>query len=78
MPIVKIKLQPIMVKFQCEVCQQGELKMVMPVTPVTDPPQFKHRCTVCGDEKIMITAYPYIEYVHAEPDYPFHFIGHSS
>ena len=56
---------PIGVKYFCEFCTVGEMK-ILPVTMVPkgefDVPMFNHKCTKCNGELLLPKQYPYIEW----------------
>lgn len=62
MPREQKPLRPIQVDYLCDKCEQGYYRPVGRML-LSDPPQFPHACTQCGNEKTFWEKYPTIRYV---------------
>ncbi len=58
MSIVEWEVQTIEVHYCCDACGKGEM-MPEGVALLTDPAQYPHKCTECGDKKTFFLIYPY-------------------
>lgn len=68
---ITFNVRPIGVKYICEHCGKGEMKLVCdPLNPFPKisslDPLMKHRCTECNKELLLPKIYPYIEWVKEE------------
>ena len=62
---------PIGVKYVCEYCHEGEMRVVNePVNVLSEfeTPMIKHICTNCNKEMILPKTYPYIEWAIVEEE----------
>ena len=59
---VKKKAIPIFVEYMCDECGEGMMYPDGNTTLATYPPQYSHKCSICGNIKVFYTQYPRIEY----------------
>jgi hypothetical protein len=63
MPETRTALQPVRLDYTCDDCGQGQMHGTSMVL-LSSPPQYPHRCDVCGAEKTFGGAsYPRVEFV---------------
>lgn len=64
MPEVKIKkLHPYEIGYKCDKCGEGYLEFLNNGVLASNPPQYEHKCNICGYFKILPKKYPRIEYL---------------
>ena len=60
-------IRPIGVKYICEHCHEGEMKLIMGPFEIPEyANMFKHTCNKCGGELYLPRIYPYIEWIPEE------------
>lgn len=60
------EIKPIGVRYICEFCGKGEMKMdnsTQNMTLTLVPPLIKHVCTNCGKDMFLPKSYPYVEWL---------------
>lgn len=61
---VSFPIRPVGVKYICELCNNGEMKVDFNGEMLaSDPPLIPHKCTNCGGTMHLPKQYPYIEWV---------------
>jgi hypothetical protein len=62
----RFEVKPVGVDYVCDVCNTGLMVQVGLMLP-TDPPQWKHKCSNCGDTKDFFAKYPDLRFERIEP-----------
>ena len=61
MPREQRPLRPVQVDYRCDKCGDGYYRPEGAML-LSDPPQFNHNCTECGDQKTFTEKYPTVRY----------------
>lgn len=62
MPFKQVPVRPIQVLYICDSCDTGQYLPTGSML-LSDPPQFPHECSVCGDKRTFMEKYPTLRYV---------------
>lgn len=63
MPEQQFEIQPVVVRYICDKCGDGEMLQSGKIAWMTDPPQMPHKCTKCGHEQAFTEKYPAVRFV---------------
>lgn len=60
--IKEYKVEPYAEVCICDKCKEGEMIPIGENQWLSNPPKFKHKCTICDNEEFYIERYPVIKY----------------
>ncbi|EGT0683314.1 hypothetical protein IZT14_001706 [Clostridium perfringens] len=56
-------VKPVLVKYMCDFCNEGEMIPNSKNYWSLDPPKFEHKCNKCGKKIILDEKYPIMRYI---------------